>query len=48
MILYPFNGIFPSKSFFPETDALAPIEAEILFVAGFATKRLKRIAGFSS
>jgi hypothetical protein len=48
MILYPFNGTFPSKSFFPETDALAPIEAEILFVAGFATKRLKRIAGFSS
>ncbi|AWK06284.1 hypothetical protein HYN56_19465 [Flavobacterium crocinum] len=28
-----------------KTAPLAPIEAEILFVAGFATKRLQRIAG---
>jgi hypothetical protein len=30
-----------------KTGALAPIEAEILFMAGFAIKRLKRIAGSS-
>ncbi len=37
-----------SKSFLLKSGFLAPIEAEILFGAGFAPKRLKRIAGRSS
>lgn len=37
-----------SQKLLPKTAPLAPIAAEILFMAGFAMKRLQRIAGNGS
>ncbi|MFC0781044.1 hypothetical protein, partial [Flavobacterium sp. HJSW_4] len=48
MISYACQSFLSPENPLPKTDPLAPIEAEILFMAGFAMKRLERIAGNSS